>query len=62
MGDPSDSDQDPLTQFSVTEPLPGYWRVVFSNPAINLLNSTTVIELGEIVRRIDAGSPNCRVR
>jgi enoyl-CoA hydratase/carnithine racemase len=53
MVDPSDSDQDPLTQFWITEPLPGYWRVVFSNPPINLLNSTTVTELGEIVRRIE---------
>jgi enoyl-CoA hydratase/carnithine racemase len=52
MVDPIDSDQDPLTQFSVSEPAPGYWRVVFSNPPINLLNSTTVLELGEIVRRM----------
>jgi enoyl-CoA hydratase/carnithine racemase len=53
MVDPSDSDQDPLTQFNITEPSPGYWRVVFWNPPINLLNSTTVIEIGEIVRRIE---------
>jgi hypothetical protein len=43
MGDPIDWDQDTLTQFSITEPMPGYWKVVFSNPPINLLNSTTVI-------------------
>jgi enoyl-CoA hydratase/carnithine racemase len=53
MADPENSSQDPLTQFSITEPSPGYWRVVFSNPPINLLNSTTVLEFGEIVRRIE---------
>jgi enoyl-CoA hydratase/carnithine racemase len=42
-----------LTQFSIGEPAPGYWRVVFSNPPINRLNSTTVLELGEIVRHIE---------
>jgi enoyl-CoA hydratase/carnithine racemase len=53
MVDPVDSGQNPLTQFSMSEPSPGYWRVVFSNPPINLLNSTTVLELGEIVGRIE---------
>ena len=49
-----------MTQFSITEPTPGYWKVVFSNPPINLLNSTTVLEIGEIVRRIEEG-PDLRV-
>jgi enoyl-CoA hydratase/carnithine racemase len=53
MVDTMDSNQDVLTQFSINEPSPGYWRVVFSNPPINLLNSTTVLELGELVRRIE---------
>jgi enoyl-CoA hydratase/carnithine racemase len=53
MVDTMDSNQDVLTQFSISEPSPGYWRVVFSNPPINLLNSTTVLELGELVRRIE---------
>ena len=60
MDDPVDSGQNALTQFSITEPTPGYWRVVFSNPPINLLNSTTVLELGEIVRRIEE-APDLRV-
>jgi enoyl-CoA hydratase/carnithine racemase len=60
MGDPIDWDQDTLTQFSITEPMPGYWKVVFSNPPINLLNSTTVLEIGEIVRRIEE-APDLRV-
>jgi enoyl-CoA hydratase/carnithine racemase len=42
-----------LTQFKIEELLPGYWRVVFSNPPINLLNSTTVIEIADVVRRIE---------
>jgi len=53
MGDTSVIDENTLTQFSISEPAPGYWRVVFSNPPINLLNSTTVIELAEIVRRLE---------
>src|SRR5580692_590903 len=53
MLDPVDSDQVPLTQFSITEPSLGYWRVVFSNPPINLLNSTTVLEIGELVRHLE---------
>jgi enoyl-CoA hydratase/carnithine racemase len=53
MADAMGSGQTTLTQFSIGEPAPGYWRVVFSNPPINLLNSTTVLELGEIVRRIE---------
>jgi enoyl-CoA hydratase/carnithine racemase len=43
----------PLTQFTVTEPVPGFWRVVYANPPINLLNSTTVLELAELVERIE---------
>ena len=53
MVDTMDSNQDALTQFSISEPAPGFWRVVFSNPPINLLNSITVLELGELVRRIE---------
>jgi enoyl-CoA hydratase/carnithine racemase len=53
MVDPSDSAQKALTQFRITEPSAGYWKVVFSHPPINLLNSASVLELGEIVRRIE---------
>jgi enoyl-CoA hydratase/carnithine racemase len=53
MADSIDSGQRTLTQFTITEPSPGYWRVAFSNPPINMLNSTTVLELGEIVRRLE---------
>jgi len=53
MADLIESGPNTLTQFCISEPAPGYWRVVFSNPPINMLNSTTVLELGEIVRRIE---------
>jgi enoyl-CoA hydratase/carnithine racemase len=42
-----------LVQFTIEERAPGYWHVVFSNPPINMLNSTTVLELAEIVGRIE---------
>jgi enoyl-CoA hydratase/carnithine racemase len=42
-----------LVQFKIEARAPGYWRVVFSNPPINMLNSTTVLELAEIVGRIE---------
>jgi enoyl-CoA hydratase/carnithine racemase len=42
-----------LRQFRIEERAPGYWHVVFSNPPINLLNSTTVLEIGQVVRRIE---------
>jgi enoyl-CoA hydratase/carnithine racemase len=53
MADLVESGPNALTQFSISEPSPGYWKVVFSNPPMNMLNSTTVLELGEIVRRIE---------
>ena len=45
--------QQELRQFKIEERVPGYWRIVFSNPPVNLLNSTTVLEIAEIVRRIE---------
>ena len=45
--------EEELVQFTIEEPAAGYWRIVFSNPPINLLNSTTVVELDAIVRRIE---------
>jgi enoyl-CoA hydratase/carnithine racemase len=49
-----------LAPFTIDERVPGYWRVVFSNPPINLVNSTTVLELAEIVRQIEE-APDLRV-
>src|ERR1700733_10755216 len=38
-----------LTQFTVTDVTPGYWRVTFSNPPINLEDPDTILELQELV-------------
>src|SRR5256885_10859103 len=42
-----------LCQFTSEARPPGSGRAVFSNPPINTLNSTTVVELAEIVRRVE---------
>jgi enoyl-CoA hydratase/carnithine racemase len=42
-----------LTQFSITEVTPGYWRVTFSNPPINLQDPDTILELQELVGLIE---------
>lgn len=47
------ADLGALSQFTVTEPATGYWRVLFSNPPINLLNSTSVIEIAALVKAIE---------
>ena len=49
-----------LSQFAIEARAPGYWRIVFSNPPINVLNSTTVLELVEVVDRIE-GAEDLRV-
>jgi hypothetical protein len=33
--------------------MPACWRVVFSNPPVNLLDFMTVLEFGEIVERVE---------
>ena len=42
-----------LTQFSVTHVSNTYWRITFSNPPLNLLNPETILELQELVDRIE---------
>src|SRR5271169_4201577 len=55
-----ETDLAALSQFTVAEPAPGYWRVLFSNPPLNLLNSTTVLEIAELVEAIET-SANLKV-
>jgi enoyl-CoA hydratase/carnithine racemase len=50
----------PMTLFRVEEPTSGYWRVVYANPPINLLTSATVVELRDLVSRIET-EPALRV-
>ena len=42
-----------LTQFTVTDVAPGYWRVTFSNPPVNLEDPDTILELQELVGRME---------
>ena len=49
-----EADLAALSQFTVAEPAPGYWRVLFSNPPLNLLNSTSVVEIAELVKAIES--------
>lgn len=43
-----------LTQFSIQAVSSRYWRVTFNNPPINLVNPETILELQDIVGRIEA--------
>ncbi|WP_397452983.1 enoyl-CoA hydratase/isomerase family protein [Pseudomonas sp. NA-150] len=43
-----------LTQFSIHAVSNRYWRVTFNNPPINLVNPETILELQDIVGRIEA--------
>src|SRR5277367_6027574 len=42
-----------LTQFTISEVTPAYWRVSFSNPPINLQDPDTILELQELVGRFE---------
>src|SRR3954454_22663164 len=42
-----------LTQFTISEVTPAYWRVRFSNPPINLQDPDTILELQELVGRFE---------
>lgn len=42
-----------LTQFSITEHSAAYWTVTFNHPPINLVDPDTILELQEIVGRIE---------
>jgi len=43
-----------FTQFKIAQPGPGYWRVTFSNPPINLINPETILELQTLVGLIES--------
>jgi enoyl-CoA hydratase/carnithine racemase len=45
---------DVLTQFTVTDAAPGYWRVIFRNPPVNLEDPDTILELQGLVGRMEA--------
>src|SRR5271154_6957485 len=43
-----------LTQFSVTDVSPAYWRISFSNPPTNLQDPDTILEFQELVTRMES--------
>jgi enoyl-CoA hydratase/carnithine racemase len=44
------------SQFSITEITPAYWRITFNNPPLNLLTPESILELQEIVGRIESNA------
>ncbi|AAY35804.1 MULTISPECIES: enoyl-CoA hydratase/isomerase family protein [Pseudomonas] len=43
-----------LTQFTITDVAPGYWRVTFNNPPLNFCDPDTLIELQQIATLIES--------
>jgi enoyl-CoA hydratase/carnithine racemase len=43
-----------LTQFTVTEVSPAYWRLTFTNPPTNLQHPDTILEFQELVTRMES--------
>lgn len=41
-------------QIEIAHPAPGYWRATFSNPPINLIDPDTIVQLGELVTRLES--------
>lgn len=41
-------------QIELAYPAPGYWRATFAHPPINLIDPDTIVELGELVTRLEA--------
>jgi enoyl-CoA hydratase/carnithine racemase len=41
------------SQIRLNTPAPGYWRATFSNPPINLIDPDTIMELSELVGRLE---------
>lgn len=47
-------------QIEITHPAPGYWRATFSNPPINLIDPDTIVELSQLVGKLEA-DPDVKV-
>lgn len=41
-------------QIEISHPAPGYWRATFRNPPINLIDPDTIVQLGELVTRLES--------
>jgi enoyl-CoA hydratase/carnithine racemase len=47
-------------QIEVARPAPGYWRATFSNPPINLIDPDTIVELSQLISKLEA-DPDVKV-
>lgn len=47
-------------QIEITHPAPGYWRATFSNPPINLIDPDTIVELSQLVGKLET-DPDAKV-
>ena len=47
-------------QIEITHPAPGYWRATFSNPPINLIDPDTIVELSQLVGKLET-DPDVKV-
>jgi enoyl-CoA hydratase/carnithine racemase len=43
-----------MGRFTIAEPAEGYWRATYRNPPFNMLDAHTIIELQELISRIEA--------
>src|SRR5258707_3216576 len=43
-----------IGRFTIAEPTEGYWRARYHNPPFNMLDPQTIIELQELISRIEA--------
>jgi len=48
------------SQFSIDRSYPGLWTITFSNPPINMFVPTTIVELGALMRDLEA-DPSVKV-
>src|SRR6516165_11408504 len=48
------------SQFNIDRTYPGRWTITFSNPPINMFVPTTIVELGELMRDLEA-DPSVKV-
>jgi enoyl-CoA hydratase/carnithine racemase len=47
-------------QIEIAHPAPGYWRATFSNPPINLIDPDTIVELSQLVGKLET-DPDVKV-
>ena len=48
------------TQIELNMPAPGFWQATFSNPPINLVDPTTIVELSQLIEKLES-EPDVKV-